>query len=1033
MLKQFSSMLLLKWVRLVRRYAPVVLLAAFSLAFLAVRYTVDNVSMNTDTEDMLSAELAWRKLDQEYERLFPQYDNNILIVLEAATPDQARDAAMLLYERLRSERDLFEFVYYPNALPVFRESGLLYLDHAELQDLSDNLAEVQPFLARLARDPTLRGLFEALGDALDAAADGEVVDIEPVLTRINDALEALRDGRPYRLSWQELMSGDGDGDGDGDQSRGQSKITPNPAIDRDNEDFTLTPKSGTDPRLQHAGASLKSVPGAADAPHREFILTQPKLDYAGFFPATPAIDGIRGAYDELGIAASPGAQLRLTGATMLAHEEMLSVMEGTETAVLLALCLVTVIMVTGLSSSRLALVAVISLVTGLAYTAAFAILTVGELNLISVAFAVLYIGLGVDFAIHYCLRYREYLIDGADRGAALDETSVNIGGSLFLCAVSTALGFFAFIPTDYTGVAELGWISGFAMFISFAATLTVIPALLSLLPYAPGAQRPTPSRASHQVRRPRLPFCGPGAGRLVERHAGKILGATACLALASAVALGGLRFDHNPLNLHARDGAALGAYRELLADNDLTPWTAIAIAGDDAEADRYRDAFTQSELVDKVVTVADFIPAHQDEKLFIIDEISLLLGDLTMTPPDPAAQTPAARLDALRGFQEKLQATGADGPVHARLRNNLTELLEQITGHPYKLQDTHINYRTPMISPKPDSSQRADDECLTPSCRTRSGIQWNTVSTGGRLSVSLDSRLRGNDEDGSAGEGMDPRLQHAGASLKSVPGADSRRSGDDEGGSGDDLAQLEQMLLASLPGRLEALNASLDADYISLETLPDPLKRLWVSADGQRRVEIYPEQDMQDNQALREFVRGVQSISPEVTGAPIINLEASDAVAVAFRQAFLYAFIAITVMLYILLARKRDVFLALIPLLTAALVTGAISALAGLPLNFANVIALPLLLGIGVDSGIHIIHRYRTDLPDGKSILATSTARAVIVSSLTTMGGVGNLALSPHAGTASMGILLTLGIGVTLVCMLLVLPALLTVAGKPQT
>ena len=263
------------------------------------------------------------------------------------------------------------------------------------------------------------------------------------------------------------------------------------------------------------------------------------------------------------------------------------------------------------------------------------------------------------------------------------------------------------------------------------------------------------------------------------------------------------------------------------------------------------------------------------------------------------------------------------------------------------------------------------------------------------------------------------------------PGNDT--AGRNDSGDGDDLAQLEQMLLASLPGRLEALNASLDADYISLETLPDQLKRLWVSAGGKRRVEIYPKQDMQDNRALREFVRAVQSVSPEVTGAPVNNLEASDAVAAAFRQAFLYAFAAITLMLFILLTRKRDVFLVLVPLLTAALVTGAISVLAGLPLNFANVIALPLLLGIGVDSGIHIIHRYRTDLPDGKNILGTSSARAVIVSSLTTMGGVGNLALSPHAGTASMGMLLTLGIGVTLACMLLVLPALLTVVGKPQT
>ena len=880
MLKQFSSMLLLKWVRLVRRAAPAVLLAVFALAFFAVRYTVDNIAVNTDTEDMLSAQLAWRQLDQEYERLFPQYDNNILIVLEAATPDQAGDAAMLLYERLQAERDLFGFVYYPNALPVFRESGLLYLEPAQLQDLSDNLAEVQPFLARLARDPTLQGLFGVLGEALEAAGDGEQVQLEPIFTRINAALEALQDGRPYRLSWQQLMSGDAD--------------------------------------------------DAGTAPYREFILTQPKLDYAGFFPATPAVDMIRAAYDELGIAASPGAELRLTGATMLAHEEMVSVMQGTETAIFLALCLVTFIMVTGLSSFMLALVSVISLVTGLIFTAAFAILTVGELNLISVAFAVLYIGLGVDFAIHYCLRYREHLLDGTDRARALDETSVNIGDSLFLCAVSTAIGFFAFIPTDFTGVAELGWISGVGMFVSFVVTLTVIPALLSLLPYNAGAHRATL-----------------GGAHLVERHAGKILGVTVCVVLVSAAALAGLRFDHNPLNLHPQDGGALTAYRELLADNDLTPWTAIMIAGDD-EADRYRDAFTQSELVDKVVTVADFIPVDQDQKLFIIDEMGLLLGDLAVAAPDPAAQTGGARLTALLGFQETLQQAGVNDPVHTRLQANLAALLQAPTGSVREPQDS---------------------------------------------------------------TGQKPGISHPDAAQ---------------------LAQLEQMLLASLPGRLEALNASLDADFISLETLPDALKRLWVSADGKHRIEIYPRRDMQDNQALREFVRGIQSISPAVTGAPVINLEASDAVSLAFRQAFLYAFIAITIMLYLLLARKRDVFLALVPLLTAALITGAISVLAGLPLNFANVIALPLLLGIGVDSGIHIIHRFRTDLPDGRNILATSSARAVVVSSLTTMGGVGNLALSPHAGTASMGILLTLGIGVTLVCMLLVLPALLTVVGTPR-
>ncbi len=986
-LKRLGVSALSGWAGFVQQANVAVLVAIFALAFFAVRYTADNLSMNTDTEHMLSEDLAWRKLDQEYEKHFPQYDNNILIVMEAATPDQAQDAAALLYERLEREQDLFEFVFYPNALALFRESGLLYLDTDELQDLSDNLAEVQPFLARLARDPSLRGLFGVLADALDAQEDGEEVDINPVLSRINAALEAVADDRPYRLSWQELMSG------------------------------------------EEPAESGASDAGAGKPPHREFILTQPRLDYGGFFPATPSIETIHRVYDDLDIASSPGAHMRLTGATVLSHEEMLSVMKGTETAALLALCLVTVILLAGLGSLKLALVTVISLVTGLALTAAFATLTVGELNLISVAFAVLYIGLGVDFAIHYCLRYREHLFDNDDaaqpaslrsRGAgsaqagvvpaqsasaqagvapanaatqrALMHTSANIGGSLFLCAISTAIGFFAFIPTAYTGVAELGWISGFGMLISFVITLTVIPALLSLLPFKPGA----PART-------------PGGIRLVETHGGKILGGTAFLVLASALLLTGLRFDHNPLNLHDQDGAALSTFRQLLADNDLTPWTAIMVAGDTAQADSYRERFTRLDQVETVLSVADFIPAGQDEKLYIIDEMNLLLGDVSApAQPAPETQTTGARLAALRNFQDKLQESGRNDAVVAQLRANLADLLDDSD-----------------IAPASDA---VPAQAGTQSKGSRLGGNGGESGNGGGSGNGGESGDGGGSENG--GE--------SGNGGGSENGGESGNGGElgscfrrNDGYCGDDnLAQLEQALLASLPGRLEALDASLNADYVSLDNLPDQLKRLWLSADGAYRIEIFPRQDMQDETALREFVRAIQSVSPQVTGPPVINLEASDAVAAAFRQAFLYAFIAISFMLYILLGRKRDVLLVLAPLLTAAVITGGISVLAGIPLNFANVIALPLLLGIGVDSGIHIIHRFRTDLPDGKNILATSSARAVTVSSLTTMGGIGNLALSPHAGTASLGLLLTLGIGVTLLCMLLVLPALLTAVSK---
>ena len=165
-------------------------------------------------------------------------------------------------------------------------------------------------------------------------------------------------------------------------------------------------------------------------------------------------------------------------------------------------------------------------------------------------------------------------------------------------------------------------------------------------------------------------------------------------------------------------------------------------------------------------------------------------------------------------------------------------------------------------------------------------------------------------------------------------------------------------------------------------------------------------------------------------GSPVVSVEAGHAVVSAFKQAFMTAFIIISLLLFILLGSHRDALLIMIPLLMAALLTATASIVLSIPLNFANIIALPLLLGIGVDSGIHILHRFRTAPPDNGIILATSSARAVLVSALTTIVSIGNLAFSSHLGTASMGKLLTIGIGMTLLCTLIILPSLLVTTNK---
>ena len=866
-LRERALAALLYWTTLAQRYRISVLVITVILAVLSMYYTVNNLGMNTSTEDMLSPKLPWRQLDLQYERDFPKSYNNIIAVVEAGTPDQAKDAAAALYRQLKTETDTFHSVYYPNALPVFTDSALLFLSVDELQDLADRLSQIQPFLSRLTDDQTLRGLFSMLSQVIDAMEDGDKIDIHPLLTQINRAFNAMEIDRPYRVSWQRLMNG---------------------------------------------GEAVKPV-------YREFIILQPVLDYSDLFPAKAAIKKLHQLISKSGID-SIGAKVRLTGSVVLSYEEMMSVTRGTEIAMGLSFFMITLIMVLGLGSVRVVIATLITLVIGLIFTATFATFAVGNLNLISVAFAVLYIGLGVDFAIHFCLRYREWVFNGVDNTEAINQTALNVGSSLFLCAATTAIGFFAFIPTDYDGVAELGLISGAGMFISLIVTLTLLPALLTLMPINP-EKRGIRQRLGILLPTQLLSF--------PRTHARPIKIISLILVIAMLAAITHIRFDYNTLNLQDPNNESVKVFKDLLADSDTSPWTGIILAKGKDDAEKTIRRLESLPVVDNVVSLKDFIPEHQDEKLAIIEELGFLLGGTF----DAAGTKPVSvdeQFKVLDDFASKLQrspVTAGDPALSALMKNIQTFL------HNYS---------------------------------------------------------------------------HADAASRS--GA---------------IAKLSDDILASLPGRLASLKNSLNADYVTYDNLPEELVSRWHSPADDYLLEIYPRENLNHNDALSRFVRQIRSVDHRLIGSPVINFEAGSAVVKAFEQAVTYAFIIIAIFLFILLPRKHDVLFILIPLVMAAIITGGLSVILDIPLNFANVIAIPLLMGIGVDSSIHILHRFHTALPEHNDLLNTSSARAVIVSGLTTICSIGNLAFSDHRGTASMGELLSLSIAITLVCTLVVLPSLL--------
>ena len=203
----------------------------------------------------------------------------------------------------------------------------------------------------------------------------------------------------------------------------------------------------------------------------------------------------------------------------------------------------------------------------------------------------------------------------------------------------------------------------------------------------------------------------------------------------------------------------------------------------------------------------------------------------------------------------------------------------------------------------------------------------------------------------------------------------------------------------------------LSASEVTADNLPADLKRDWVAPDGQARVEVFPKNLDDSNQNLRAFSRAVEAVAPDATGEPILVQASGRTVIGAFIQAGAWALASIALLLVVVLRRISDMLLTLVPLILAGILTLEITVLIGLPLNFANIIALPLLLGLGVAFKIYFVLAWRAG---ETSMLTSSLTRAVFFSALCTAVAFGSLWSSKHPGTASMGELLALSLVCTL-------------------
>ncbi|GGC62163.1 MMPL family transporter [Chelatococcus reniformis] len=846
-------------VRLSGRHPWLVVLGFLAVTLLSGLYVARNFAIDTDSEKLLSAALPYRQQEIALERAFPQRSGQLLAVVTASTPEKAEEAAEALVRTLAPRSDVIRSIHRPDGGPFFARSGLLFLDVDHVRRSMSALTTAQPLLEVLAADPTLRGILDVLSQGLQGVS-ADMVKLQELaapISAIADALERLSQGKDAAFSWRRLISGE--------------------------------------------------APSTAEL--RRFVNIQPVLDFDNLEPGGKATRVIRDAIAELNLVPAHGVTVRLTGPVALSDEEFGTIAEGAEINTIATVAIVLLILWLALRQRAVIAAVMVNLAVGLVLTAAVGLWLVGALNLISIAFAVLFIGIGVDFGIQFGVRYRAERHEKADMHAALQMTARALAGPLLLAAASIAAAFYSFLPTAYRGLSELGLIAGTGMIIAFVTTVTLLPALIVLL---------RPSGVAAEVGFPALA----PVDRFLNKRGNWVVGVTIGLTLLALPLLWALRFDSNPLNLRAQNTEAVSTLLDLLRDPQTSPNTINVLADNVPDALAIAGKVRALPEVARVVTLESFIPEHQDEKLPIIAETRTALKNVIDPGPASAPPTP----------QE----------TEAALATTASELAEAASH-----------------SAEPTAAQAK------------------------RLGGLLATLAKGSPE--------------------------ARRAA-------------EAALVVPLKTTLTQIRDLLSADRVDLASLPQSLRSDWVAADGRARVEVAPSGDANDGVVLRRFADAVRAVAPNASGMPIGITEAAATIVKAFLQAGALSVIAITVILYFALRRWLDVALTLVPLLLALVVTLEICAAIDLKLNFANIIALPLLLGVGVAFKIYYVMAWRSG---ETNFLQSSLTRAVFFSACTTATAFGSLWLSHHPGTSSMGKLMALALVTTLAAATLFQPALL--------
>ncbi len=894
----------------VARYPLAIVLGALLLSALSVVYTKNNLEFLTGRDDLMPKNSKFHRDYREYRQEFGDTEE-IVIVVESDDPDKAGRFGRELFASLQKRKDVFHEVFYPNGLPFFQKNGMLFLPLEDLQTLGKNISLAMPVLKDLSASPSVQTLFTSLTARMDEymkeqpgapGAEERLSSLTFMLDRLGLGLDRFSKPGGGTFSLDEFFLGSGP---DGKSSR------------------------------------------FVEAGKMQILTVLPVKESGSFVPAEKSIAAVREEIKRVsGDPRFAGVKAGLTGVPVLEYEEMATSQRDIALATVISIALTVVLLLFAFRGAANAFAAMISLLVAIALSFGMATLVVGHLNILSMVFAVMLIGIGIEYGIQIVLRYQEELRGGRLRVEALRIALNRNLWAITMAAATVAAAFLTFVFTDFKGISELGIIAAIGIGICVLVTFTVLPAML-MIPVRYGkknrrigvrtaipASAPQPGSTSSGVSRATSP--------LLFAHPKMVLVVTALLCLASLYPLSRIDFDYNLMNLQAKGLESVSYAYKLMKSSENSGYFAVASARTPEEAVARSKALEALPTVDHVVSVASFIPEDQERKLAEMAKIRSMMAGVRPAP-----------------YDEDLSVM--ELPV---VFENFRDTVERFV-------------------------QRLERE-RRPEAKAVAGF----LATLDRFFAGLEKEKDRN------ALGM--------------------------------LRDFQGNLLAGLPEKLETLRDSLAVTPVRAADIPQELRRRFVGVTGRCLLQIAPREEIFDLKPLEAFLTDVRKIEPNATGEPVMVFESMTIMRDSYRGAFLYAFLAIVIILLITFRGVRYTLIGLVPLVVGILFMVSGMWLAGIRFNSANIIVMPLVLGIAVDSGIYIINRFRREGESGYRVITSSTGRGVIYNTLTIMISFGALMVAGHRGVFSIGAVMSLGMVACQIAFIVTLPAVLAIFGEKR-